>query len=276
MQARLFGLRLLVLGIVGATVVVGCTGSRSTEQIAPLEGPSLSYSHMPTRDSLLPPGELSPGSGTVRPGHGPTLRARRRAASEASPYGCELTSRPHSKAAVRRNVYLYFPTAVVQAAGEQTMTVIFNLRLTLVDPTAPERSDTARTGTAEPSRGTGLQYARQHVAGPGVRRAYCVLPATPRARRLTHEQLVQWGVEEAAGHVLQTSGLGAKARPDLCPALVQARWSCTGCGSEACCSGAPWAIEYVLACDHERWREGMEGQGPWPAPSRVEDIEVGA
>jgi len=266
MHPRPLAAGVLLLSVALAVVATGCSRPPSPGQTAPLDGPALAYSHLPVGDSLLPLDERSLNRGTLPTGHGLTLRARNLESADPSPYGCELTSQPHSGRTVRRSVYLYFPAAVVEAAGTEPMTLTFDLRLALVDPTVPDRTAPTGVDAEAPNRGSGLQYARQHVAGPRVRRAHCVVPASPRARRLVEEQLVRWGERTAAERVLRESGLGEKARPDLCPALVWAKRACVGRESGPCFAAAPWTIEYVLACNWERGGGGIEAEGPWPRP----------
>jgi len=180
----------LLVGVlaVGIGLLVSCDSSVSTNRPLSKKGVSadsttVKYAHMPTGMSLPEPGSGPRG----------TLRAYRAAGGRksksgpaASPYGCYLASRPYSEAVRFRSVYLYFPEAMVEAAGEETKPLTFRL-------------DAVRRGRTDTT---------------GVRYAHCVIPDADGAEAIARRQVIREGEEQALTEAVQSTGQSAGAKSD--------------------------------------------------------------
>jgi len=210
-----------------SVTLVGCddapVGSESSEEREDAQV-ELSYSHMPDGSSLLEPGETALDV------------AKSSAGGDRSAYGCYLASRPYTDAVRYRSIYLHFPDAIVEEAGEETQRLTYRLKA-------------ARSGTTD---------------SVSVRIANCVIPEGEAAASVAIEQIVRRGEEEATHQAVAADSAQAAASNQVtskqCELEVVAVITC---------GGSYCAVDgFMYPC---RWGGGggsvpTGGYSPYPEP----------
>lgn len=221
------------------------------------DGSTLGYAPMPTGTSLPSPGDVPLRNGTVqayeKANNSPEAAPANSESSGTdtssieSPYGCYLASRPYTDAVQFRSVYLYFPEAMVEAAGEETARVLLSLQAASV-------SDSASVA------GTDLAVAFEQRRETGVRYANCVIPAASGAESLVNEQLIRAGEESATADAVQAAEANSEVHRKYQVCFVQEVTYCASIGNT--CSD--WETDYYVTCSGAGPSAGGGDDGGYP------------